>query len=111
MLFINSLGERIWGKELRARAQLGIDEGRAVLVMNRPLRESLEKKAFKIYTDPLQTSADPNLPEELRWLAMFDELAWDSLSEEFWERYSVLSDSSEAALAWIDPQLAQVMLD
>jgi hypothetical protein len=103
--------EFIRGRELRARAQLGIDEGLAVLVMNRPLRESLEKKAFQIYTDPLQTSADPNLPEELRWLAMFDELAWDSLSEEFWGRYSVLSDSREAALAWIDPQLAQVMLD
>lgn len=103
--------EFIRGKELRARAQLGIDEDLAVLVMSRPLRESLEKKAFQLYTDPLQTSADPNLPEEMRWLSMFDELAWDSLSEDFWRRYSVLSDSREAALAWIDPQLAQVMLD
>ena len=103
--------EFIRGKELRARAQLGIDENLAVLVMNRPLRDSLEKKAFHIYTDPLQTSLDSNLPEEMRWLAMFDELAWDSLSEDFWSRYSVLSDNREAALAWIDPQLAQVLLD
>jgi hypothetical protein len=103
--------EFIRGKELRARAQLGLDENLAVLVMSRPLRESLEKKAFHLYTDPLQTSADPNLPEEMRWLAMFDELAWDGLSEDFWRRYSVLSDSREAAMAWIDPQLAQVMLD
>ena len=103
--------EFIRGKELRARAQLGLDEDLAVLVMSRPLRDSLEKKAFQIYTDPLQTSMDPNLPEEMRWLAMFDELAWDSLSEDFWGRYSVLSDNREAALAWIDPQLAQVMLD
>ena len=103
--------EFIRGKELRARAQLGLDENLAVLVMNRPLRDSLEKKAFHIYTDPLQTSMDSNLPEEMRWLAIFDELAWESLSEEFWARYSVLSDSRDAALAWVDPQLAQMLLD
>lgn len=103
--------EFIRGQELRARAPLGIGEDLAVLVMSRPLRESLEKKAFQIYTNPLQTSVDASLPEEMRWLAMFDEMAWDGLSEEFWERYSVLSDSRDAALAWIDPQLAQLMLD
>lgn len=101
----------IRGKELRARAQLGIDEDLAVLVMSRPLKESLEKKAYQIYTDHLQTSVDPSLPEEMRWLAMFDEVAWDSLPEEFWDRFSVLSDRRESALAWIDPELAGVMLD
>ena len=101
----------IRGKELRARAQLGIDEDLAVLVMSRPLKDALEKKAFHIYTDQLRTSADPSLPEEMRWLAMFDELAWESLPEEFWQRYSVLSDRQETALAWIDPQLAQTLLD
>jgi len=45
-------GEFIRGKELRARAQLGINQDLAVLVMSRPLRESLEKKAFQIYTNP-----------------------------------------------------------
>jgi hypothetical protein len=103
--------EFIRGKELRARAQLGIDEDVAVLVMSRPLRESLEKKAFQIYTDQTQTSADPGLTEEMRWLAMFDEVGWDSLSDEFWQRYCVLTDQREAALAWIDPRLAQVMMD
>jgi hypothetical protein len=103
--------EFIRGQELRARAQLGLDEDLAVLVMSRPLRESLEKKAFQIYTDHLRTSADPNLPEEMRWLAMFDEMGWDSLPGEFWARYSVLSDRRETALAWIDPQLAELMMD
>jgi hypothetical protein len=101
----------IRGKEVRARAQLGIDEDLAVLVMSRPLKESLEKKAYQIYTDDLQTSVDPSLPQEMRWLAMFDEVAWESLPEGFWDRFSVLSDRRETALAWIDPALAGVMLD
>jgi hypothetical protein len=103
--------EFIRGKELRARAQLGIDEDLSVLVMNRPLKESLEKKAYQVYTDHLQTSVGAGLPEEMRWLAMFEEIAWESLPEEFWTRYSVLSDRREAALAWIDPQLAAMMMD
>ena len=45
--------------------------------MNRPLKESLEKQAYQIYTDQLQTSVDPNLPEEMRWLAMYDEVGWE----------------------------------
>ena len=101
----------IRGKELRARAQLGIDEDLAALVMSRPLKDSLEKKAYQIFTDHLQTSVGPTLPEEMRWLAMFDEMAWKSLPEAFWERFSVLSDHRETALAWIDPLLAGMMMD
>jgi hypothetical protein len=101
----------IRGEELRGRAELGIDEDAAVLVLNRPLKEALEKKAYSIYTDNLQTTADPNLPEEMRWLAMYDEVGWESLPPPFWERYAVLADRRENALAWIDPALAAMMLD
>ena len=101
----------IRGEELRGRAELGIDEDAAVLVLNRPLKEALEKKAYSIYTDDLQTTADPNLPEEMRWLSMYDEVGWDSLPTAFWERYAVLADRRENALAWIDPALAAMVLD
>jgi hypothetical protein len=101
----------IRGEELRGRAELGLDEDAAVLVLNRPLKEVLEKKAYAIYTDSLQTTADPNLPEEMRWLAMYDEVGWDGLPKAFWERYAVLADRRENALAWIDPALAEMMLD
>lgn len=100
----------IRGEEVRARAELGIDEDAAVLVMNRPLKEALEKKAYSIYTDSLQTTADPNLPEELRWLSMYEEFGWESLPRPFWDRYSVLADQRERALAWIDPGLAELMM-
>ena len=101
----------ILGEELRARAELGVRDDVAVLVMNKPLKEALEKKAYSIYTDPLQTSMDAELPEEMRWLAMFKEARWEGPSKDFWSRYSVLTDRRENAMAWIEPQLAMMMMD
>jgi hypothetical protein len=101
----------ILGEEVRARAELDLDGDVAVLVMNRPLKEALEKRAYQIYTDSLQTSVDSAMPEEMRWLAMFDEVGWDSLPPPFWERYAVMTDRRENALAWVDPSLADLMLN
>jgi hypothetical protein len=100
----------IRGEELRARAELGINEDAAVLVMNRPLKEALEKKAYSIYTDSLQTTADPNLPEEMRWLSMYEEVGWDSLARPFWARYAILADQRENALAFMDTNLADLLM-
>jgi hypothetical protein len=100
----------IVGDELRARAELGINTEAAVLIMNRPLKESLEKRAYAIYTDPLQTTDSPSLPEEMRWLATYQECGWNSLVPEFWERYTVLADRREHAMAWIDNNLAELLL-
>ncbi|MBA4327386.1 MAG: hypothetical protein C0428_04105 [Polaromonas sp.] len=105
-----STRDYILGEELRARAELGVNGDAAVLIMNRPLKESLEKRAYAIYTDSLQTTADPSLPEEMRWLAMYEEFGWSSLVPEFWERYTVLADRREHALAWIDNNLAELLL-
>jgi hypothetical protein len=101
----------IHGEEVRARAELGVDEDVAVLVINRPLKEALEKQAYQMYTDSLQTSADPHLPEEMRWLAMYDEVGWNALPSEFWDRYGVLTDQRKNAVAWINPALAKLMVD
>jgi hypothetical protein len=100
----------ILGAEVRARAELGIRDDIAVLVMNRPLKESLEKKAYQIYTDQLQTSVDSSMPEEMRWLSMFNEVGWEKLPSDFWSRYSVLTDSRDDAMAWVDPALARLMM-
>jgi hypothetical protein len=101
----------IEGEELRARAELGIDENLSVLVINRPLKDALEKQAYSMFTDTLQTTADPSLPEEMRWLSMYDEVGWDALPNPFWHRYSVLSDKREHAIAWIQPDLANLLMD
>ena len=100
----------IRGEELRARAELNINDDVSLLIMNRPLKEALEKRAYQMYTDTLQTTADPSLPEEMRWLAMYPEVGWDGLPPEFWQRYSVLSDQREHALKWIDPSLAELLM-
>ncbi|MDO9357429.1 MAG: hypothetical protein Q7T70_00365 [Polaromonas sp.] len=100
----------IHGEELRARAELAVNADAAVLIMNRPLKESLEKRAYAMYTDSLQTTSDPSLPEEMRWLAMYEEFGWSSLVPEFWERYTVLADNRDHALAWVDSNLAELLL-
>jgi hypothetical protein len=99
----------IRGEELRARAELKVNDDASVLIMNRPLKEALEKKAYQMYTDTLQTTADPSLPEEMRWLAMYPEVGWEGPSDDFWLRYSVLADRREHALAWIDSSLAELL--
>ena len=101
----------ISGEELRARAELGIDEGVAVLLLNRPLKEALEKRAYALYTDSLQTLSDARMPEELRWLSMYEEVGWDSLPDAFWDRYAILADQRENALAFVDANLAEQLMD
>ena len=101
----------ILGAEVRARAELGIQDDVAVLVMNRPLKELLEKKAYEIFTDQLRTSVDSSMPEELRWLSMFKEVGWEALPRDFWARYSVLTDRREDAVAWVDAALARLLMD
>jgi hypothetical protein len=100
----------IAGEELRGRAELGINEDMAALVINRPLKDALEKKAYSMITDTLQTTADPNLPEEMRWLAMYDEVGWDALPATFWNRYAVLADAREHALAWMEGGFAELLM-
>jgi hypothetical protein len=100
----------ISGEELRARAELGVFDDVGAMIISRPLKESLERRAYSMITDTLQTTADPRLPEEMRWLAMYDEIGWEGPDEAFWARYAVLSDSRENALAWVDDALiAQLM--
>ena len=99
----------IFGEEVRGRADLGIDEGVSVLVINRPLKEALEKRAYEVYTDSLQTSVDASLPEEMRWLAMFEEVGWEKLPDAFWARYAVLTDNRACAMSWITQPVAHAL--
>lgn len=100
----------IAGEELRARAELGVFDEIGAMVINRPLKEALERRAYSMITDTLQTTADPRLPEEMRWLAMYDEIGWEGPPDAFWTRYAVLADQREHALAWVDDHIiAQLM--
>ena len=100
----------ILGEELRARAELGVDDEVGAMIINRPLKEALERRAYSMITDTLQTTADPRLPEEMRWLAMYDEIGWEGVSDRFWSRYAVLSDTREHAMAWVDKHLVDLLM-
>ena len=102
--------EYIEGEELRARADLQLNEDAVVLVLNRSLKDALEKSAYLMYTDTLQTTADPKLPEEMRWLAMYEEVGWGSLSTAFLQRYAVLADDRHHAELLLDNALAELMM-
>jgi hypothetical protein len=101
----------ISGEELRARAELGVFDDVGAMIINRPLKDALERRAYSMITDTLQTTADPRLPEEMRWLAMYDEIGWEGVSDQFWGRYAVLSDKRENALAWVEEPLVNLILD
>ncbi len=100
----------IRGDELRAKADLKVNDDAVVLIMNRPLKNALETRAYSMYTDTLQTTADPSLPEEMRWLAMYPEADWPAMPRPFWNRYVALSDQLEHAVAWIDEDLMRLLV-
>lgn len=95
-------------EELRGRANSA--STRMPPVLYRTVEDALDKR-YSIFTDPLRTSADPALPEEMRWLSMDDEVGWAALPQAFWHRYPVLADRRENATAWVDSTLAAAMLD
>ena len=99
------------GHELRARSELGLLNSVAVVVMNRPLKVALEKRAYDLYTDSLQTAVDSKLPDEMRWLAIYPEVGWLDMPERFFDRYAILSARREHASSWITPELASKLLN
>ena len=98
----------IQGEELRARAELDVRDV-AVMIITRKLKNDLDKRAFAIYTDSLQTQVDPSLPEEMRWLAMYQEVTWEGWGKAFAHHYAVLADVRDSATAWINHELANSM--
>jgi len=99
----------ISGEELRARAELGVFDDVGAMIINRSLKDALERRAYSMITDTLQTTADPHLPEEMRWLAMYDEIGWEGVPDSFWASYAVLADQREHALAWVDDALVDLI--
>jgi hypothetical protein len=100
----------IKGVELRARGEMGVNGDVSLMVMARCLKSELEKRAFSLYTDSLQTLVDPNLPEEMRWLSMYHEVGWADLGKAFLNRYTVLADDPVHARTWLTPELAGQLL-
>ncbi len=100
----------IKGLELRARGELDVESDVSVMVLSRQLKNALEKQAFEHYTDSLQTIADTRLPEEMRWLSIYEEVGWESMGETFLNQYAVLSDNRDQAQAWLGQDLINLLV-
>jgi hypothetical protein len=65
----------IEGQELRLRMELALPSDLLMLLMTRPLMESLEKRAFDEFTQRNQTQLGSATPEETRWLVLFPRIS------------------------------------
>ena len=106
-----STREYVRGLELRGRADVGADPDAAVMVLNRPLQEALEGCAYSAITDTLQTTVNASMPEEMRWLAMFEEVAWPELPISFRRHFAVVAEHIETAQRWIHAPVVSQLLN
>ena len=99
----------IKGDELRFRMELQLPSALQMLVLNRPLLESLEHESFERYTEVNQTQVDVSTSEEMRWVAMFSQ---SDLSGQRALRPHLAALSSPPAHveAWLKGDLAAALL-
>lgn len=94
------------GRALDLRMELGLPTDLQMLVMNRPLAESLESLAFEQCTQSMQTVIDCAAPEEMRWLSMFPKVNL-SAQKAMCARYGAWSSAPSLALWWLEGPLSQ----
>jgi len=99
------------GLELRGRADIDADPDAAVMVLNRALLDSLEGLAYDAITDTLQTTVNADLPEEIRWLALYEEVSWPGLPASFRQHFAVVAEHAETAQSWVQAPLVSQLLD
>ena len=98
------------GTELRARADLQAAPDAHLMVINRALKEALEGRVYGAITETLQTAADDSLPQEMRWLAMYEELQWPELPPSFVRLFAVVGDRSDQARRWVNAAVVSHLL-
>jgi len=96
----------IEGRELRLRMELGLSPDLQMLLLSRPLMETLERQTFERYTATMQTQIDVSTPEEMRWLAMFPKVPLGG-PKEMKQRFAAVAASPTLAAAWIDGLLSE----
>ncbi len=98
----------IEGAELRLRAPLADTDAAHLLLMSRPLMQSLDAALFQQYTDDLQTRIDDATPDEMRWLVLYPKLKGDELGP-LRERFGALGHPREAVVDWIGGPIAKAL--
>lgn len=95
----------IVGHELRLRMELDLPSDTQMLVLSRPLMDSLERKTFEEFTDNVQTQIGTKTPEEMRWLVMFPKVNLSDLKP-LRARFGAVASIPVAGLSWIAGPLA-----
>ncbi len=96
----------IESQELRLRMELGLPQDLQMLLLSRPLMETLERWTFEHYTENMQTRIDVSTPEEMRWLAMFPKVTL-AAPKDLKNRFAAVAANPPTAAAWIDGPLSE----
>jgi hypothetical protein len=95
----------IEGQELRVRMALGLSSDAQMLVLSRPLMQTLERQTFEEFTDNVQTQIGTKTPEEMRWLVMFPKVDLGGLKT-LRARFGAVASVPANGLAWLEGPLA-----
>jgi hypothetical protein len=98
----------IEGHELRLRMELELSGDAQMLLLSRPLMDTLERQTFEEFTDNVQTQIGTKTPEEMRWLVMFPKVNLSSLKV-LRTRFSAVASDPAAGLAWLEGPLANML--
>jgi hypothetical protein len=98
----------IEGHELRLRMELDLPSDMQLLVLSRPLMDSLERKTFEDFTDSVQTQMGDETPEEMRWLVMFPKLNMSGLKD-LRNHFGGVASVPASGLMWIEGPLANAL--
>lgn len=98
----------IVGHELRLRMEIDLPSDAQMLVLSRPLMESLERQTFEEFTDNVQTQIGTKTPEEMRWLVMFPKVNLASFKV-VRQHFGAVASQPDVGLAWIDGPLANML--
>ncbi len=96
----------IEGQELRVRMQLGLPSDLLMLLVTKPLMESLEKQAFEEFTQSNQTQLGSATPEETRWLVLFPKISLAPCPT-LRGRFGGVSNVPKEGGAWLDGPLCR----
>jgi hypothetical protein len=100
----------IQGTELRVRAELALSPDAHVMVINRALKEELEGRVYGAITDSLQTTVNQSLPQEMRWLSIYEELRWPQMPASFLRAFAVVGEDLDTARHWVNAALVSQLM-
>ncbi|GAP34591.1 hypothetical protein [Piscinibacter sakaiensis] len=96
-------------RELRLRMALAVPEDAQALLLNRSLLDALEAQTFEDFTQGTQTYVGSAIPEEMRWLAMWQRSPLPG-QRELRQHLAALAPDPAIAARWVDGPLGLQLL-